>query len=103
MYYKMIDSVYFFNDKNFIVSCYGINKNGFIYSVTKHDEKDFYSMLAIISCSRVSVKLTDDEFLQFCGHLDAIQENANSLTPITDFGSHIDILVKRYKIDLKVY
>ncbi len=100
MYCKLIDSVYFFNNENFIISVYQINRNGFAYTVSKHLEDDFYRVQEFIINNKSSVIMPENTFLEFCGHLSAIQENVNDLHPIAPFEQHIESLIKRYKIDL---
>lgn len=98
---KLIDTVYFFNSDNKVVSTYTIYAHGFVYSVQRYSDSDFERHHNLIRQNKLTEIFTQTQYSNFCELLNKIQENVNHLEKLTPFEQHMKSIRDIYKIELK--
>ena len=101
MYYKLVDTVYLFNDSNNTVSEYTLQNNGFFYSVFCYETIKYTDYKRIIKFNVNTTELTEDEFIEYANKLADLEQSANSLTPLQTFENSVQSIRDKYNIYMK--
>lgn len=103
------DSVYFYNHVTNTISTYTVFKEGFSYSVIRHELETFLKQFNFIWLARhndfqkayKSKELSPIEFSEFVNQITVLQEQTHALRPLVSFDNYINILIEKSGLKLK--
>lgn len=100
-YFKLIDTVYFFNGSNRTVWSYTVTEYGIFMSFFKYTEERFETEMEFMSHSNREIppsEITAEVFTSFYNELIAKVENPDGFKEVEN---NFDDLIKKYNLKLK--